>query len=76
MTNIKKPTPTRIVQFQASDSTLHATYAAAIKHEHGIELAMWLDNWMDERGWADDGPSGTQLSDAIKGSWSVSRRKK
>lgn len=74
MTKDKRLAPQRVVQFRASDGSMHDTYAAATKHEHSLEFAHWLDDWIGEH-CDHEAPSGKELADAIKAEWSVSRRK-
>ena len=66
--------PQRVVQFRASDGSMHDTYAAAQKHEHSLEFGNWLDEWLDENSYREC-PSGQELAAAIKEAWMVSRRK-
>jgi len=68
------PKPQRVVQFRASDGTMHDTYAAAQKHEHSLEFGIWLNEWLDENSYREC-PSGQELAAAIKEAWTVSRRK-
>ena len=35
--------PQRVVQFRASDGSMHDTYAAAQKREHSLEFGNWLE---------------------------------
>jgi len=72
MTSI--PKPKRVVQFRASDGTMHDTYAAAQKHEHSLEFGIWLNEWLEENSYREC-PSGQELAAAIKEAWTVSRRK-
>ena len=67
--------PKRVVQFRASDGSMHDTYAAAQKHEHSLEFGNWLDEWMENNGYWREAPSGQDLAAAIRKEWTVSRRK-
>jgi hypothetical protein len=60
----------RVVQFKTSDGASHDTYAAALRHEHTLELGKWLDDWSYR-----EAPDGKALAAAIKEAWTVSRRK-
>jgi len=69
------PKPKRVVQFRASDGSMHDTYAAAQKHEHSLEFGIWLENWLQEKNSYCEFPRGQELAAAIKEAWTVSRRK-
>lgn len=74
MSEKSKTTPQRVVQFRASDGSMHDTYGAALKHDHSLEFGQWLDEWLYEH-CDHEVPDGQELAEAIKQEWSVSRRK-
>lgn len=64
----------KVVQYRTTDNTLHDTYHAAVKHEHGMEFARWLEAWLDEYSYRDC-PSATALAMAIKERYIITKRK-
>jgi hypothetical protein len=71
----KKPKFERVVQFKASDGSLHPTYAAAEKYEKSQELTKWLEDWLDDNCEAYEGPSPQRLAEALKAEWNISRKR-
>jgi hypothetical protein len=64
----------RVVQFRASDGTMHATYAAAIKHEGTVAFGKWLADWLEEHSYREQ-PDADKLAAAIRNQWNVTRKK-
>jgi hypothetical protein len=70
----KKPKFERVVQFKASDGSLHPTYAAAEKYEKSQELVKWLDDWLDTFS-PRDCPRPIDLAEALKAEWNINRKR-
>ena len=65
----------RVVQFKASDGTMHDTYAAAVRASTTAELAHWLGVYIMQH-CDHEAPDADHLAAALRNEYTLVRRKK
>jgi hypothetical protein len=68
--------PARVVQYRATDGTLHDTYQQAQKHDKDTALVRWFDEWIGENSAHGElTATATQLVEALRAEWHISKKR-
>lgn len=65
----------RVVQYRASDGTMHDSFHAAVKHDTTYAIETWLANWLHAERVAHPGTVAQALALALRTQFNITRKK-